>query len=374
MEEKILLVDDDSIIREVISDILEAEGYQVMTGANGVEALDILGSAKDIGVVICDIKMPKMGGEEVLRKIHFLYPLIPVIMLTGFVDLETALEVMRRGAFDYLAKPVDDDRLLDLIKKALAHRDKMKKKFENHIKREKMAAVGKLLTGIVHNLNNPLTTISGYTELLQRKYPENEALKKISIQISRMNEIIDNMMYKTSQGQNRGKKAININRLLTEELKFLEADLNFKHNIEKVVDLNPSLPEIIAEYNDLSQSFLNVIENSVDAMYRSKVKRLTITTVLNNGSIMVKFGDTGDGIKEEDIPRLFDPFFTTKPLKGEEEGKPTGTGLGLYSCYQLLQPYGANFEIKSKVGKGTDFSILLPINKEPMQESCNGTV
>ncbi|MDY6864277.1 MAG: response regulator [Thermodesulfobacteriota bacterium] len=368
MEEKILLVDDEQIIREVIGEIFKDNGYQVITASSGPQAIEILSSKEDIGVVVCDIKMPKMSGEEVLAKIRFLYPLIPVVMLTGFVDLETALEVMRRGAFDYLTKPVDEERLIHIIKKAFVQRNKIKEEFESRLKEESMAIIGRLTSGIVHNLNNPLAVIMSNTELLKIKYPGEKFLERIYIQIFKIQDIIDNLMYKTRQEQGKQeRKPININKLLTEELKFLEMDQNFKQNIEKVYNLHPSLPEINSCYNDLSQSFMNIIKNALDAMSRSEVKRLSITTNFDNRYILVSFKDTGCGIEKEDIPRLFDPFFTTKVVKGEEkEGEATGTGLGLYSCQQILKPYGVKFDVKSEPGKGTDFSLYFPINPPPI--------
>ena len=364
MDEKVLIVDDDYIIREVVAEMLEDNDFKIVTAINGVEALDILSSKKNsIGVVICDIKMPKMSGEEVLAKISSLYPFIPVIMLTGFVDLDTALEVMRFGAFDYLTKPVDDDLLYDTVNKGFAHRVRIMREFETRIKEEKMAAVGMLTSGIVHNLSNPLTTISGFTELLLRKHPDEERLKKIILQVDRMKDMINNLMQKTRWEHSGQKKSLNINKLLTEEVGFLDANFDFKHNIEKVWELDPSLPEIEADYSDLSQSFQNIIKNSIDAMHDSQMKKLTITTQHDSENVQVKFSDTGRGIKEEDISRLFDPFFTTKPIKGEENpGEPTGTGLGLYICHQLLQPYGIKFETRSELGRGTDISVFLALD------------
>jgi len=361
LEEKILLADDDPIIREAICEILETEALQVCTATNGIEALHTLSIEKAIGVVICDIKMPNMGGMETLIRIRRLYPLIPVVMLTGFVDLDGALEVMRKGAFDYLIKPIDDDNLIETVEKAFAYREKMMEEFAARLREEKMAMVGRMVSGIIHNLNNPLTIIMGYISILKLKYPDENRLNKMSEQINRVNAIIANLLHKTREEQNKNIKPININKLLEEELKFLEADLSFKHDIEKVLDLDPSLPEIEADYSYLSQSFLNIIRNSVDAMHEPNVKRLTITTSYDNGTILVQFNDTGCGIAEKDIPNLFDPYFSTKPIKGEEQkGEPSGTGLGLYTCYQLLQPFGVRFEVESEEGKGTTFSLLFP--------------
>ncbi|MDY6863130.1 MAG: response regulator [Thermodesulfobacteriota bacterium] len=359
----VLIVDDELGPREALRMILKPI-YSICTAMDGIQALDILSSQKNVGVIICDIRMPQISGEELLLKIRTLYPLIPIIMLTGFANLDTAIEVMRRGAFDFLTKPVDHERLINVVRNAFDHRKRIRKEFESNIQEESMAMIGRLTSGIVHNLRNPLTVIMNTNELLKMKYPDEERLDRVILQVNKISEIIDNLMYKTRREQRtKEKRPVNINQLLTEELKFLEADQYFKHGIEKIYTLDQNLPMINANYNDLSQSFINIINNSIDAMFHSEVKRLTVTTLFDNECIIVKFTDTGCGIKKEDIPRLFEPFFTTKCINGEEkEGEPTGTGLGLFSCDQLLKPYNVKFEVKSEVDKGTDITLFFPIN------------
>lgn len=229
------------------------------------------------------------------------------------------------------------------------------------MREHKLAAIGQLAQGIAHNLVNPLGVISLASGVLAKEKALSVEVEFIAGAAKKMKTIIDTLLYKSRQEQTLARQEINLNQLISEELHFLEADLEFKHKIEKDIRLDENLPLVVGVYSDFSQSIMNLVRNAMDAMHRSTVKRLTIQTRFNDQIIYIDVADTGCGIPEENIPRLFDPFFTTKPLKGNEIGdEPTGTGLGLSSCYQLLQPYGAMITVKSKVGEGSVFSITIP--------------
>ncbi len=259
------------------------------------------------------------------------------------------------------------------------------------MEKHKLSSIGLLVQGVAHNLNTPLGVILGRSELLKAEVQEVlgekadrlveslsgsgigelrglargirestvNCLDVILKQVEQMSDIIGNMMYKSRQEQDSERKRINLNQVLEEELTFLEADMQFKHEIEKNVDFDPKLPYIEGIYSDFSQSFTNIIRNAIDAMYRSEKKILTVTTRHDRSYVYVAIHDTGEGIKEENKSKLFDPFFTTKEF-GDSEGGPSGVGLGLHSCYQLLNPYGVTFEVESRPGD-TTFTIKVPI-------------
>ena len=359
MPNKVLLIDDDINIAKMLASVFRFEGYKIATAENGRKGLKILEQQKDIEVVICDIKMPEMDGEKVLEQIRYQYPLLPVIMLTGFLDLETAVNVMRNGAFDYITKPVNNDILLEVVQKAIKQRTRMIEELRKKGREEKMAALGRLTAGFTHNLNNPLSCIIAYSEFLMGKYPNEPRLDKIYSAGNRMYCIINRMLEKTRKQHQQNKEVINLNRLLKEEVEFFDSDLEFKHEVEKEMDFAENLPEIEGIYSDLSQCFSNLIKNALDAMRNSHLKRLIIKTGQDTQHIFVEISDSGAGIKEEDLPKLFEPFFSTKSEKSERQLK--GTGLGLYSSYQLLNSYGITFEVKSQVGKGSTFRVLFPL-------------
>jgi len=371
MNEKILFIDDDVNISKMLAKVFQFEGYNVITAENGKKGLELLTKQKDTGVVICDIKMPEMDGEKVLEQIRFRQPLIPVIMLTGFLELETAVNVMRNGAFDYITKPVDNDQLLAVVEKAFQQRSRMLEELRKKGREEKMAALGRLTAGFAHNLNNPLSCIIAYAEFLKGKYPQEPRLSKIYSAGNKMYTIISSMLNKTRKEYQRNKEIINLNQILVEEVEFFDADLEFRHQVEKTWNLAKDLPEIEGIYADFSQCFSNLIKNAFDAMKGSRNKRMGVKTAWDNHHIYVEISDSGCGIKKKDLPKLFEPFFTTKA--GRDGKNLKGTGLGLYSSYQLLRQYQATFDVQSEVEKGTTFRVSFPYTlaiKPAMAGAC----
>jgi PAS domain S-box-containing protein len=228
----------------------------------------------------------------------------------------------------------------------------------------KLSAIGILASGIAHNLNGPLSIIIGYLDLLYSRNPHIEEMPIILTQGERMKDIISNMMIKSRHEQDTRKKSINLNSLLQQELKFLEANLEFKHHIDKHYIFAPNLPNINGIYSDFSQCFLNIINNAIDAMYDAQIKSLTVTTEFDDENIYVRFKDTGHGLDPKDAEKLFNPFYSTKPAVGESEGgRPSGTGLGLSSAYQLIKAYGGTVTVDGVPGKGAEFRISIPIER-----------
>jgi signal transduction histidine kinase len=122
-------------------------------------------------------------------------------------------------------------------------------------------------------------------------------------------------------------------------------------------------------YSYISQVFYNLINNAMDSMWDRKVRELTIVTRQDESKVYMDIADTGCGIAPEDVSKLFDPFYTSKPAKGEEktEGEPTGTGLGLYTCIELLKPFNGEIAISSNPGKGSVFTVVLPKSGKPVR-------
>ncbi len=231
------------------------------------------------------------------------------------------------------------------------------------VQEQKLASIGMMSSGIAHNINSPLMGIIGLSQFMMMKSGESEELKSIIEQANKIAGIVKNLMFKSRLEQGKMSVSIDLNQLLKEELKFLESDLDFKHNVEKVYKFHEPLPEIIGVYSDYSQSLTNIIRNALDAMYNTKDKQLTVRTGTDKDWILIDIEDTGCGIPKENIPQLFSPFFTTKPIQGSEsDGEPVGTGLGLSTSYKLLSEYGVKFDIDSKVGQGTCFTMKVPIH------------
>ncbi len=134
---KILIIEDEAAIRRVLTKILSEESstYQVEEAEDGVQALEKIKN-NDYDLVLCDIKMPKMDGVELLEEVKKIKPEIPMVMISGHGDMETAIQTMRLGAFDYISKPPDLNRLLNTVRNAL---DKKQLVVENKILKKKVS-------------------------------------------------------------------------------------------------------------------------------------------------------------------------------------------------------------------------------------------
>ena len=219
---------------------------------------------------------------------------------------------------------------------------------------EKLAAVGQLISGVAHELNNPLTAILGYSQLLTssgQMGPQGiEYADKLYKQAQRTHRIVQNLLSFARQHKPE-RAAVQINQALEETLALRDYDLRM-HNIRVHLELSPDLPVTAADPHQLQQVFLNMVNNAVDAILeRSTEGDLWVRTGTNGDRLFIEFTDSGPGVK--DASRVFDPFYTTKPV-----GK--GTGLGLSICYGIITEHGGTIRVRNVPTRGASFTIELP--------------
>jgi signal transduction histidine kinase len=231
-----------------------------------------------------------------------------------------------------------------------------KKMEEQMMQSEKLASIGRLAAGFAHEINNPLTNISLYAQILQERV-RGENRKMLGIirnQTDVAARIVKNLLEFTYHHP-ENYVPTQLNEILTKALDFLEPQFR-QANVDVYLELDPELSRIRGDESQLQQVFVNIFTNAVDAMSEGGVLRVG---TLNNGDyVEARISDTGCGIPEENLSKIFDPFFTTKEV-GE------GTGLGLFISYGIIQKHDGLIRVKSEVGKGTTFNIQLPRLKEP---------
>src|SRR6185312_12746937 len=248
----------------------------------------------------------------------------------------------------------DDNKISGVIMSA---RDiSVEKKLEQQIiQSERLAAMGQMIGGFAHELNNPLTSILGVSELLQdTEIPEasRKQLAMLQQQARRATEIVQNLMY-FSRPPLPGKTDINVAELVQRTLHLHAYSLR-KNNI--TVDFLPEgmLPNVTGDPHQLMQVFLNLVMNAEQAIREVRDRgTLRIRLGKDDGSIMIIFQDDGPGIPSDILPKIFDPFYTTK-----RPGR--GTGLGLSICKAILREHGGNVEVASGPGGGAVFMVYIP--------------
>lgn len=257
------------------------------------------------------------------------------------------------------------------LKKAL---DDLARSQSQLIESQKLQQIGLLSSGLAHNLKTPTAGIKGYAQLLEKKYPDSDEIEMILTEVKIIDDIINDLMEKSRKEHTNQIENISLNEVIRIELGFMNANLFFKHKIKKIIKLNDGIPRIPGVYTHFSQSFMNILQNSIDAMYNSKKKILSIQTYHKNNTIYIEVEDSGTGIPENIQNSIFDPFFTTKsPDKKNNDNQPVGTGLGLSSASYFIRQYGGNIDISSTEGEGTKVTIKLP-SKTKIQKSTNNVV
>jgi len=242
-----------------------------------------------------------------------------------------------------------------IIVRDITERKKME---EQHIINDRLSYIGEVSTGIAHELNNPLTSIIGFSELLlesENGVPDGikEDLKLINSKANHGAEVVKNLLTFAQKHETR-KRAVNINRIIKKalELRTYEQKIN---NIQVNTYLTPSLPKVMANSFQLHQVFTNIVINAEHFMIETHGRgTLTITTERTGQMIRASFADDGPGIDKEDLKQIFNPFFTTK-----EMGK--GTGLGLSISYGMISEHGGRIYAESEPGKGANLIVELPV-------------
>jgi two-component system NtrC family sensor kinase len=219
---------------------------------------------------------------------------------------------------------------------------------------EKLASIGLLSAGVAHEINTPLTGISSYIQLLQKKLTDShysQILEKVEAQTERVSKIIKNLLNFARNPSDSAFHKVNIIDNLQEIISLIDYKLKAM-NIKLELDLKP-VKLIWAQSERLHQVFINIILNAIDAM--PKGGTLKVDVFQEENEAVIKIADTGTGIKKQHLPHIFDPFFTTKGI-----GK--GTGLGLSISYAIVKEHEGHITVESEVGKGTCFTILIPLD------------
>ncbi len=230
--------------------------------------------------------------------------------------------------------------------------DELRRTQEQLLQSEKMAALGQLISGVAHELNNPLTAIIGYSQLLASEVTPRggEYVNKLLRQAQRTQKIIQNLI-SFSRQRKPERRLVDLNRVIEGTLMLREFDMR-AGNVRLERQLRPDLPPMHADVHQLEQVFLNIIVNACDAFRESGVGGiLGVHTYLAGQTVVAEFRDDGPGMKEP--ARVFDPFYTTKTV-GQ------GTGLGLSICYGIIKEHGGEITAENNADRGAAFRVRLP--------------
>lgn len=386
MDRRILVVDDEKIIRELTSMILRARGFEVLTAENGEAGMALIEEQRP-AVVLLDYMMPYMDGLTALKKIREGYPETYVIMFTGKGSEEIAVELMKAGASDYILKPFNNQDLIDRLETVLRirkielnnkelrqERERLLREIEEWnrelerrvaeksreleqahaeiVQGEKLVALGHLSAGMAHEIRNPLNTISLFMQLLKNGLePGSEPVSYVDKALKEVDRI-DDILINLLASSKRPRFELHMQSLPEIIDQVLEG---FAEQIRAYgVTLNKNFatvpPPILADGKELEQVFNNILANALYEMQQGGI--LDFELRHDDQAIHVTISDTGAGIPEEHLHHIFDPFYTTKSK---------GTGCGLSVVLRFVKTYGGRIWVESVPGQGTTFHVQLPL-------------
>ena len=395
----LLIVDDEEGPRQSLRVVFK-EDYNLLLASDGIRAIE-LAKQNRIDAAVLDIRMTGMSGIELLEKLKAVDPNIEVIMLTAYETIDTIRQALRLGACDYLNKPFDITTIRNAVANAIERRTlsdeirnnnrklaALQAELQNHKLQEEISRTrGEIYASIIHDINGPLTIISGFIQIITQRIGDareivgedldivKDRLKRITRQVSNCIEISQRYLSFLRQQSSPGGR-VRVNQVLTDLEELLKAHPSSHNHLLRVHQL-PEDVSMQINGTDLMQILLNLAINafqsttqshSVEISARFLSQPLDVSQLKDGPSdqvqnrdefrnsapmVLLRVQDNGPGIPSDLLHKIFEPYFTTKT-----EGK--GTGLGLSIVVRLVKEAHGLIHIHSKLSEGTAFQIYLP--------------
>ncbi len=385
MTERVLIVDDEEDLRYVYTRQLRGDGYLLDTAADGEEAIEKI-RASEYAVILTDMRMPRKDGLAVIAAAREHLPDAEIIVLTGHGSLENALQAFKAGnIFEYLLKPLDDIGVLNtVVARAIERRnlrkhnrelfeqlqrayEELRQKSEMLIQNEKMSAIGVLAAGVAHELNNPLTAVVGFAQMIAEKLKANrpanwsdtdyeralQSLENLVQGAHRARDIVGSLLRFARATKPDARSLLDINQTLRDAFVFTE-HLLLRHGIALEKQFAPELPPVWGNAARLQHVFTNLLINAQQATPSGGTVRVITERAQEPKGVWVHVEDTGEGIDSDALEQIFEPFYTRKEQ---------GTGLGLSIARQIVEEHGGEIRVESEPGKGARFSVFLPADE-----------
>jgi two-component system NtrC family sensor kinase len=379
--EYVLVVDDEPSLRTLLGFIVQRVGAEPILAHDAASARK-LAEKHSFACALLDKNMPGESGLEFLKWLRQVQPDCNALMVTAYGNVDSVVEALRLGAFDYVLKPFEVDALEHRIKLAL-EQWRMRQEHERMramlVQADRLASLGLLAAGVVHEVNTPLAYILSNLDWLDEELPSlSEALKRQSGRepaskdmdtLAERLQVVQSTLRDIRQGAERVRhiardvKAfardsddenilVDLREVLDAALKMALVHIRYR---ARVVRDYQEVPMVMANEARLAQVFLNLVVNAAQAIPEDGAEHAIRVRLWTgpNGEACAEVTDTGTGIAPEHMPHLFEPFFTTK-RSGE------GTGLGLFICKSIIDGMEGTITVESHPGAGTTFRLSLP--------------
>jgi len=381
--ERLIIVDDEPVILELLASVFEDEPYEVVSCATGTAGLKAM--EEGVAVLLTDKNLPDVGGLELLRHAKEKDPTAEVIIITGYASIDTAVAALQLDAFDYIVKPPknifdvqrkvrqafekrnivrENHKLLrqlkeknDALKHALGELKQIQAKL---IQSEKLAGIGTLAAGIAHEISSPLFGIMGLAEAIVEEEDANLARQYAGdiVEYSRSikNIVVDLTGYSRT-AEREYLTTVDLRATIGDAVRLVCRSIQSSEDTVQL-DVQEGL-FLQARTNEIQQIFVNLVKNAIEAVdeVQERDGHVRITAYADDTGVTIQVSDNGPGISADQVSVIFDPFYTTK-------APGSGTGLGLNIVYRIVTKYQGNITVQSTEGEGTVFTLHFPADEE----------
>lgn len=374
-KERILIVDDEIPILEMVSQYIHLLGYEASSAKSGQEALSLL-KQEPFTILLTDIKMPDMDGLELMKTVKEEFPDLHIIAMTGHGTSYTFTDVVAAGATDYLNKPFSLDELRAKLKRVVQERklisDLTQKSIELEKLNEELKRLNQLksvfISSVSHEIRTPLTVIKEFISLMLEGHggslteEQKEYLGIAHKNILRLTSLIDTLLdfsrIESGKGLQLKFESARLLDVVEEVLLTLSPSLEEKR-IALENHLDPEIPPVLIDRNRMAEVFINLINNGIK--FTPPGGKITIDTrglTETRDYLKVVVKDTGMGIAPEDLPRIFDRFYQAQKA---QTGISMGTGLGLAITKEIIEKHKGSIHAESRLGSGSSFIFTIPL-------------
>ena len=386
----ILVVDDELGIREGCRRVLSREGHQVDVAATGEEGWQRIQSGQ-FDLVLLDVMMPGISGMELLKRTIAFDPDLVCIIITGYATIELAVQAIKQGAYNFIAKPFEANSLLLTVHQGLERRrlslearrlaqveaekealERRNAELEKEALERRMAELEQLdrvkssftLT-VAHELRAPVAAIQSYLRLIldgyipaedQREYLA-RAEQRASAQLELIGELLD-LAHLQNPDLRIKREPVNLAESLQEACELMRS-LAQEKRVLFFVSIPEKTPTVSADVKHIKQLWVNLVSNAIK--YTLTGGAVSVTMEVQDEQVVTSVQDTGIGIAPEDLTRIFEEFYRTKAAKEYSE---MGTGLGLPLVKRIVETYHGRIDVQSTVAKGSIFTVTLPIDTQ----------
>jgi two-component system sensor histidine kinase/response regulator len=376
---KVLVIDDEEIVLDSCLQILSSGDYMIKTADNGLLGIQMVEEFQP-DIIFVDLKMPGISGFEVIEKIQGIDPTIVTIVITGFATINSAVEAMQKGAFDFLPKPFTPDELRLITRRGIEKRklvlETLALRREKELLREHFAAI------VSHELKSPLATTQQHLFTLsselsgQLTEDQQRRFERIQTRINDLMNLIHTWLRAISVDINTIKENFQPTSLpviLSKAVESVEPHA-VRKDISITTFIGDVIPMIYGDEGTLVEAIVNIIGNSIK--YSPSGSKVEMSASYIDDQVVIRIQDNGIGISKEDLPFIFVDFYTSSDVNKAERG----SGVGLALTRRILEAHDGTITVESELGQGSTFEMRLPGYKDETElentalfESVNNT-